>query len=269
MSQTQSDQPSASKEKASAGVLLVHGLNGSQSDLSEVEQALKELGIVTHNMLLPGHGLHVRDLMPLGWEDWEQAVLAELSDLKERCTKVFLIGHSLGGALVLHAAANEQVDGIITMCAPVHLFPWMKPAVRLVGRVFPLLPTIREDVKDRAARRHYSRGVYRWTPMSPVESLIRFLPHLRAELPRVTAPALIMISLHDHVVPARDGRQIYRLIGSHEKHLVTFHRSYHVIMKDHDREEVLEKTIAFIRRHANLGAPLSSRPLADDNDRRD
>lgn len=266
MSQTQSEQTPAGEEKASAGVLLIHGLNGSQSDLYEVEQALMARGIVTHNMLLPGHGRHVRDLMPLGWEDWERAVSTELSDLKQRCSKVFLIGHSLGGALALHAAANEQVDGIVTMCAPTHLFPWMRPAVSLVRRVFPLLPTIREDVKDRTARRTYTQGVYRWTPMSPVESLIRFLPQLRAELPKVTAPALIMTSLHDHVVPARDGRQIYRLIGSKEKYLVTFHRSYHVIMKDHDREEVLEKTIAFISRHANLGAT-PSRPLADEQDR--
>ncbi len=86
--------------------------------------------------------------------------------------------------------------------------------------------------------------------MRPVESLMSFLPTLRQELPRITAPALIMISTRDHVVPARDGREIYRQIGSSEKYLVTFHHSYHVIMKDHDREEVFAKTEAFILRHA-------------------
>jgi carboxylesterase len=64
-----------------------------------------------------------------------------------------------------------------------------------------------------------------------------------------------MISVRDHVVPARDGREIYRLLGSQEKHLVTFYRSYHVIMKDHDREEVFEKTLAFIHRHAERAKP--------------
>jgi len=87
-------------------------------------------------------------------------------------------------------------------------------------------------------------------PLQPVESMVRFLPQLRAELPHVTAPALIITSIHDHVVPARDGREIYRLIGSHEKHLVTLHHSYHVIMKDHDREEVFDKTLAFVLLHA-------------------
>jgi carboxylesterase len=76
------------------------------------------------------------------------------------------------------------------------------------------------------------------------------LPQLRAELHHITVPALIITSLHDHVVPARDGREIYRLIGSHEKHLVTLHRSYHVVMKDHDREEVFDKTLIFVLHHA-------------------
>ena len=64
-----------------------------------------------------------------------------------------------------------------------------------------------------------------------------------------------MVSLHDHVVPARDGRDIYRRIGSCEKHLVTFHHSYHVVMKDHDREEMFAKVLAFIQRHAAKAWP--------------
>jgi carboxylesterase len=146
-------------------------------------------------------------------------------------------------------AAHEAVDGIVTMCAPLYMHPLTRFGVRVMKYITPLLPTLREDVRDPEARRRYRRDVYRWTPMWPVESLLRFLPQLRAELPHITVPALVMVSLHDHVVPARDGREIYRLLGSREKHLVTLHRSYHVVMKDHDRQEVFSKTLAFIRRH--------------------
>src|SRR5207248_4209132 len=114
---------------------------------------------------------------------------------------------------------------------------------------------MREDVRDPEVRLRYSRDVYRWTPMRPVESLLQYLPQLREELPHVTAPALIMTSIHDHVVPARDGREIYRRIGSQDKYLVTFHRSYHVVMKDYDREEVFAKSTAFILHHAGEATP--------------
>jgi carboxylesterase len=244
-----------SSENPTIGVLLVHGLNGSRRDLEELERALQDRGIVTNNILLPGHGVHVREMLPLGWHQWADAVRAELSDLKQRSDVVFVVGHSLGGALALHTAAHEEVAGIVAMCAPIHMHPLTHFAVRLGKYITPLVPTLREDVRDPDARRRYTRDVYHWTPMRPVESMLQFLPTLRVELPRITAPALIMTSIHDHVVPARDSREIYRRIGSKEKHLVTFHRSYHVIMKDYDREEVFAKTIAFILQHAGKATP--------------
>ena len=232
------------------GVLLVHGLNGNTGDMAELQCVLQAHDIITRNMLLPGHGSKVKDMLSIGWEEWTQAVRDELNLLKELCDVVFLVGHSLGGALVLHIAAHEEIAGIVPICAPLHLHPWLKPAVSLGKYLIPLVPTMREDVRDPEARRRYSRDVYRWTPLHPVESMVLHLPQLRAELPHVTVPALIINSLHDHVVPVRDGREIYRLIGSHEKHLVTLHRSYHVVMKDHDREEVFEKTLAFVIHYA-------------------
>ena len=109
------------------GVLLVHGFNGSKNDMAGLQAFLQEHGIVTENMVLPGHGRHVRELLPLGWQDWSDAVLEELRALKQRCEVVFLVGHSLGGALALHAAAHEEVAGIVTMCAPIYMQPWMRP----------------------------------------------------------------------------------------------------------------------------------------------
>jgi carboxylesterase len=184
-----------------------------------------------------------------------QAVHDELNLLKEQCEVVFLVGHSLGGALTLHVAAHEEIAGIVSMCSPLHLYPWLKPAVSIAKYLIPSVPTIREDIRDSEARRRYTRDVYHWTPLLPVESMMHHLPQLREELPQITAPALIITSLHDHVVPARDGREIYRLIGSHRKHLVTLHRSYHVIMKDHDRKEVFDKTLAFVEQYAAKAKP--------------
>ncbi len=237
------------------GVLLVPVLNGNTNDMAELQDVLQAHGIVTKNMLLPGHGSNVRDMLSIGWEDWAQAVRDELNLLKEQSDVVFLVGHSLGGALALHIAAHEEIAGIVPICAPLHLQPWLKPVVSIGKYLLPLVPTIREDVRDPEARRRYTRDVYHWTPLQPVESMVRYLPQLRAELDHITAPALIITSLHDHVVPARDGREIYRLIGSREKHLVTLHRSYHVVMKDHDREEVFDKTLAFVLHHSKNAKP--------------
>jgi carboxylesterase len=236
--------------KPTIGVLLIHGFAGSKHDLAEMELLLRQRGIITQNMVLPGHGTTVRDLMAKGWKDWASAVRAELHELKQRCDAVFLVGHSLGGALALHTAAYEEVSGVVSMCAPIRMYPITRFLVR-VGKFFtPFAPSFGEDIHDRSAYRRYTNDGYTWMPTRALESMMLYLPTLRAELARITAPALIMISLHDHVVPARDGREIYRLIGSKEKRLITFYNSYHVIMKDHDREEVFTRTLDFILQYA-------------------
>lgn len=241
--------PAMPKKRYIAGVLLVHGLNGGRQDMVELAELLSARGLLVENMLLPGHGTSVDAMLPIGWSEWELAVRKSVRALKQRCDVVFLIGHSLGGALCLHTAAHEAVGGVIAMCPPLQMRPWLLPAVRLVQYLTPALPTIREDIRDATARKRYSLSGYGWTPMAPVESMLRSLPQLRQELPRITAPALIMTAVHDHVVPARDGREIYRLLGSREKHLLILRRSYHVIMKDHDREEVYARSLAFVERH--------------------
>jgi carboxylesterase len=237
------------QSQPSIGVLLVHGLNGTIRDMDELEKLLTAHGMQTENLLLPGHGTHIRDMLPIGWPEWSATVRSAVQKLNKRCDKVFLVGHSLGGALCLHAATKEPIAGIVTLCAPVAMYPGMLHAVRLLRHVTPLLPTLREDVRDRQARRLYRRNVYRWTPMAPVESMLQYLPLLRKELPYVTAPILVMAAIHDHVVPVRDGRTIYHLVGSQDKHIIHLRRSYHVVMKDHDREEVFAQTLAFIQNH--------------------
>src|SRR5436853_303254 len=119
------------------GVLLVHGLNGSLYDMEELTGFLASYGIVTLNVLLPGHGTHLRDKVPMDWPEYSSAVHKELQKLKQWCSYVFLIGHSLGGALCLHVAASEPVTGIVTMCAPIYMYPWMFPAVRMLKHFTP------------------------------------------------------------------------------------------------------------------------------------
>jgi len=241
----------AQPQAPGAGVLLIHGLHGSLADMQDIEGMLRAHNLLTKNLPLPGHGGSLRGACQPGWPEWAEAVRREFQALQRSCGRVFLVGHSLGGALALHIAANEEVAGVVSMCAPLSLQVWLRPLIRATTSLVARRPIWQADGRDRCRLRQEIGGASGWTPLHSVESLLDALPVLRAELPRVSAPALIMVSRRDHIVPARDGREIYQRIGSREKYFVTFHHSHHVIMKDHhDREEVFAKTEAFILRHA-------------------
>ena len=237
-----------SSQSAKAAVLLVHGLNGSRLDMEELATVLNEHGFDTVNLLLPGHGTHMQALLASGWPDWSEAVLTEVLALKQRYSQVFLVGHSLGGALCLHTAAQEAVAGIVTMCAPLDMRIWMLPAVRLARRFVAAVPSLREDIHDPLARQRYPQAGRRQTPMAPVESMLQYLPGLRQEIRSITIPALVMHARYDHVVPLRDGRTIYRLLGSSDKEFLLLRNSYHAITKDYERHLVFQHTLTFIQR---------------------
>lgn len=232
------------------GVLLIHGLNGNPSDLAELATFLQEHGMETTTMLLPGHGKHGCEMRPVDWHEWTAAVRTELNRLEERCDRVFLLGHSLGGTLALYVAAQEEVTGVVAICPPLQLDPWLPLVVGLLKYVMPVVPTLHTDVCDPEARRRLGE-VYRWAPTQTMESALQFCQHVRAVLPQVTAPALILTSIHDHVVPARDAQEIYHLLGSRTKHLLTFQHSAHVLIMDYDREAVFAQTADFIARQVH------------------
>src|SRR2546430_4456993 len=135
VSHTTSTAPSSNEPII--GVLLVHGLNGNLRDMEELERALQDRGMVTRNMLLPGHGVRVREMLSTGWHQWADAVRDELYALKQRCDVVFIVGHSLGGALALHTAAHEEVAGIVVIFAPTPLQPPTPYPLRIGEKLTP------------------------------------------------------------------------------------------------------------------------------------
>jgi carboxylesterase len=250
----------ASDARAATGdlpaVLLIHGFNGEPLDMQEMEARLRSRGHATRNLLLPGHGTHVRDFARTTFADWSTAVEDAARDLLRMHRRLLVMGHSMGGALSLHLAAREPgVAGVVGLCPPLRMFPGQFEFAARMRHVLPYLPTIREDVYDPGARLRYDRRAYRWTPLHAAHSLFSHLPRLRGELSHIHCPALIVVAQKDHVVPASDGIEIFRRLGTNDRELMVLERSYHVVMKDVEREDVFARVEAFAQRVAAPPAP--------------
>lgn len=244
--------------------ILIHGINGSPEDMHELGEALEAQGYQTRYLLLPGHGTTIRDFALHGWDEWRQAVESAADAALGARRPVFIIGHSLGAALALSVAAERpQLAGVVALCPPVRLYDVIARAVAAARHVAPYLPAWGEDIRDRkGARLRYRREVYRWTSTAALHTLLRALPQLRRRLPDVRVPALVIAARHDHVVPVRDGREAYALIGSERKELVVLHESFHAVTKDVERHAVNAHVLAFCQVEAprwQLG-PGGSRP---------
>lgn len=103
---------SAHAETPKIGIVVMHGKGGSPArHVNGVAAALEGKGMLVANIEMPWSGNRNYDV---DTSKAEQEVLAALAGLKEKgARKLFVAGHSMGGAFALHFGGRQPVDGII------------------------------------------------------------------------------------------------------------------------------------------------------------
>ncbi|GGT04485.1 esterase [Streptomyces cinerochromogenes] len=232
------------------GVLLCHGFTGSPQSLRPWAEHHAARGLTVSLPLLPGHGTRWEDMQLTTWQDWYAEVDRELRVLTERCSRVFVAGLSMGGALALRLAARHsgRVAGVVVV----------NPANRVHGLSAYALPVARHLVRTAKgiASDIAEPGVaelgYDRVPLHAAHSLRMFLRRLDGELPQVTQPLLLLRSAQDHVVPAADSARVLSRVSSTDVTEIVLEHSYHVATLDKDADRVFEESLAFIGRLAPI-----------------
>jgi len=230
------------------GVLLVHGFTGSPSSMRPWAEYLNQKGFTVHVTLLPGHGTKPEDLNEVKWEQWPAKVEVDLAELSKICTKVFICGLSMGGAVTLNVASrhSQKLRGIILVNPMSHLRFVSPELAFVVSRFKKLLKAVGDDIKRP--------GVTEWgydaNPTVGVYELLKMLRVTRPLLPKVTAPMQLFHSVDDHTLPVSNTEIIMKGVGSRIKQRIELTNSYHVATVDYDAEIIFENSRIFIETHA-------------------
>lgn len=78
------------------------------------------------------------------------------------------------------------------------------------------------------------------------------LPQVRAGLPKIKCPMLIVHSHSDEMLTMSNAELIYNNISSEKKEFLKLDKSGHVVTLDVEREIIFEKVYALIRRESKL-----------------
>lgn len=96
------------------GIVLMHGKHGSPGGLiAGLAESLVKQGYLVASLDMPWSNRRTYDVPVSRAEEEVQAALADLRGKGAR--KVFLAGHSLGGAFAAHLAGKVAVDGTIAI----------------------------------------------------------------------------------------------------------------------------------------------------------
>ena len=229
-------------EGGPAGVLLLHGFSGSCSEIRELGVNLHAAGFGVVAPALAGHGTSPDDLLGVTREDFFATVEAQYLAATERFERVYIVGLSMGGALGLHLAARHEVAALATISTPVFMGRLVSLCVPIAMRWAPN----RKVISNYAARRGEVVG-YTTTPLSSLGVFLDVLKVVRRELPRVTAPLLVIHSRGDQTVPAANASFIAAHVASQEKHVLVYPGGRHLLTLPPYLRTVSSDVIGFLR----------------------
>jgi carboxylesterase len=233
-------------EGGTVGALLCHGFTGTPQSLRPWAQFLAANGLTVALPRLPGHGSRWQDANMTTWDDWYGTVEREFLALRERCEQVFVMGLSMGGALALRLAElqGRAVDGVVVVNPSVIGFDPRLKLLPLLQRFVPSFPAIANDIKKPGA----TELAYDRNPLKALHSLRRAWPVVRADLPRVTQPLLLLHSETDHIVEPENSRIVLAKVSSRDVTEIVLHDSFHVATLDNDAEKIFTASLEFVRR---------------------
>jgi len=199
---------------------------------------------------LAGHATSPTELAQMTWKDWLRSAEEAYDTLHHRCARVAVIGLSMGGALGLYLAGSVHPAAVVAISTPIRVRPMMAKASRATARVLPYLPVVMRLGPREVAMRRY-RSPYRRIPLRSLSEVEALLAAMRAELPRVRAPALILQGRRDWIIPKNSAGELRRGLTHTDVEVVWLPRSGHVATLDRDRGHLGGVVTGFL--HTHLG----------------
>ncbi len=234
------------------GCLVLHGFTSCSDSVNRVPARLMHHGLPYRMPVLRGHGTQPEDLFGVTWHDWYADADAAFRDLRREVDHVIVIGLSMGGLVALHLAAAHQreVAAVVALAPAMRFFNRYAPYAAYAAPVKPMWGDPNRDMgvgwgDPELGRQH---GNYRQFPISAFASLYRYAQVVERQLPRITAPALLLHSRVDQTIPGAASEAVYRQISSVDKQLLWFERSGHEMLRDIEASAVLDHVEHFVLR---------------------
>ena len=247
------------------GVLLMHGLCGTPTEMRFVANGLARAGYTVYCPQLAGHCGTEADIKATTWQDWYASAEQALARLRKECDVVIVGGLSTGAVLALLLAARhpEDVHGTALLAPTLWLNGWLIPwyarlfrivsSKRIAGLIgFPDLHP--HGIKDDRIRDFIRNALFSGDsseaglPSTPGEAVLehrRLVHAVMRELDGIRQPALIVHPREDDYADLNNAWYLQR----HLKGLVdmvVLDDSYHIVTVDRQRHLVVDRTAVFV-----------------------
>lgn len=214
------------------GVLVIHGFTGSPVTVKPWAEFFNQQGYTVITPCLPGHGTTWQQMNESNWQDWYKEVEQSFIELQKTCTRIFIAGFSMGGALALKLAQirGSEIEGLILLNASIHDRRFILKLTPLLKFIFPSIKKGATDIaKPNPPKHSYGR-----TPLKALDSLRKLWKSVVKDLYLIDLPLLVAYSNHDHAVDPENSFTIVDNVSSSDIREVVFEKSFHNVPLDYD-----------------------------------
>jgi acylglycerol lipase len=247
-----------------ATVVIAHGGGEHSGRYQHVAERLTHEGYGVYALDHRGHG---RSQGKPGLLDRLDNAVADLGTLiaiaREALPQqdLFLLGHSMGGAIALEYALDRpQTIEALVLSAPLAKLEAASPvqlaAARLISVVAPATGIAKVDSskvsRDPAVVTAYDEDplvLHGKLPARTITELAAAIERFPRRLPELTLPLLVIVGAADELVPPDAARMVAELAGSADKQLIEYEGLHHEIFNEPEQDEVLDDLVAWLSRH--------------------
>ena len=250
-----------------SAVALVHGYAEHIGRYAHVAEFLAQRGHAVYGYDQRGHGRSPgRRAYVNAFGEYVDDLAVFLDRVREEAPgrPLFLLGHSMGGAVSAHYALREDavLDGLLLSSAALDLPtpPALQALAWLLGRLVPTLPTLKLDrhliSRDAAviaatdADPLYYRG---GIPARTAAELFDAGRHLRQHLEAFTLPLLLLHGTADGITRPDGSQACYARARSTDKTLALYPGLYHETFNEPEKARVLKEVAAWLDEHLSSG----------------
>jgi len=227
------------------GVLLIHGLTGSPSEMVLLGDFLHKKGYTVLGVRLAGHGTTPEELARMRGSDWMNSVLDGYALLSGLCTSICAVGLSMGGLLAMLLGVERPVDRIVSCSAPIfvaaekslHLLP---PRERAANQYVPKRKRQLVGIPERC------NVYYRRMPMLSVHELLGLIERTKEILPEIHQPILIVQGCKDHTVQPQSAEYLFERLGTERPEVFWLENSGHIVTLDCEHEQLFQRIAMFL-----------------------
>ena len=245
-------------------VVIAHGLGEHGGRYAELAAELVAREYVVYAVDHRGHG---RSAGPRANIERFAHVVSDFSAFAGRAARqhpgapVYLLGHSMGGAVAFATALRlqESVRGLV-LSAPALGTDQVVSAVqhtmaRLLSVVAPnvgvmALPPSAVS-RDPQVVRDYEADPLVHHKSVPARTLVELLDAMRgfpAQAPRLRLPTLILHGTADSLVPVSATRPVYQAIGARDRTIKYYEGLFHEVFNEPERAQVVDDLVRWLER---------------------